>query len=74
MLTVELLTPIGIIPLSFEQELKDEKGNTKKFIVPILFKGETEIVEYVEKNLKDRKIYGYNIKTFTPFGDGKKLQ
>jgi len=74
MLTVELLTPIGIIPLSFEQELKDEKGNAKKFIVPILFKGEKEIAEYIDKNLKDRKIYGYHIKSFIPFGDGKKLQ
>ena len=73
MFTVELLTPIGIIPLSFEQELKDEKGNTKKFIVPILFKGEGEVSEYIEKNLKDRKIYGYHTKTFIPFGDGKKL-
>lgn len=74
MYTVELLTPIGLIPLSFEQELKDEKGNAKKFVVPVLFKGEAEIAEYLEKHLKDRKIYGYHIKQFIPFGDGKKLQ
>lgn len=74
MFTVELLTPIGIIPLSFEQELKDEKGNVKKFIVPVLFKGKLEIAEYIEKHLKDRKIYGYHTKQFISFGDGKNLQ
>ncbi len=74
MYTVELLTPIGIIPLSFEQELKDAKGNAKKFIVPILFKGEEEIKTYIEKNLKDRKIYGFHTKFFTAIGDGEKLQ
>ncbi len=74
MYTVELLTPIGIIPLSFEQELKDPQGNVKKFIVPVLFKGEAEIAEYIEKNLKDRKIYGYHTKFFIALNDGKNLQ
>ncbi len=71
MITVELLTPIGLIPLNFEKELKDEKGNAKKFLVPVLFKGEKEVAEYIETHFKDRKIYGYHIKTFIPFGDGK---
>lgn len=73
MITVELLTPIGLIPLSFEQEIKDAKGNQKKFVVPILFKGEKEVEEYLATHLKDRRVYGYHIKTFIPLGDGKKL-
>jgi hypothetical protein len=73
MYTVELLTPIGIIPLSFEQELKDKDGNVKKFIVPIVFKGRNEIEIYIKKNLKDRKIYGYHIKLFIDVKNGEEL-
>ena len=73
MFTAELLTPIGIIPLSFEQELKDPKGEIKKFVVPILFKAEEDIAPYIEKNLKDKKIYGFHVKSFNPIGDGKSL-
>jgi hypothetical protein len=73
MFTAELLTPIGIIPLSFEQELKDLKGEVKKFVVPFVFKTEEEVIVHIEKKLKDKKIYGYHIKSFNPINDGKKL-
>ena len=73
MYTVELLTPIGIIPISFKQKLKDKDGKVKEFIVPFVFKNEKEILERIEKDCKG-KIYGYHVKLFIPLGDGKKLQ
>lgn len=71
MFLVELLTIAGVIPLSKEIDVKDKEGNLKKMPVPLAFESRDKALEYMNLHLKEKRIYAFHIKEFTPFNDSK---
>jgi len=70
MFILELITPVGIVVASFNQEVKRKDGGKEVLNLPYVFKNKEVALEFLEKQVKG-KVFGYNIKEFNPFDDSK---